>query len=432
MADDPRGYYRILGVAPTAPLDEITRAFRRLAKEWHPDKNKSATAAATFKQINEAYAVLRNSVRRTEYDALAIDIEIPKGLRPEISRIDAIRCSVCKRVTAQPRYLVFWNVASLLVASTRSPTQGIFCASCAGKVGLRCTFVTSAFGWWSVVGVFWTPVYGFRNVIGGQRPDGLESNLLWHNAVAFLTQEETSLSAALAQRVIQLGGAHADEARELIRRLKSRGLQRLPTLKDPWRLKPVSVAARSAILLAVPGILALVLAFSLAAQPLSARNYATSGAPPAIWSSTPVAEGPPCATPPTNGEVLSGSMYPSSNGHEIEIQNNSGSDAIVKVRNTSSGTVMVSFYVIKEATASISGIPDGSYRVQFAFGDRLARNCRDFAHLNGAEQFPDVENLATQYTQDSISTETLSYTLTAVPNGNVQPQDISPAAFNAP
>jgi len=53
-----KDYYKILGVARDASPEEIKRAYRRLAKQWHPDVNKSPEAEAKFKEINEAYESL--------------------------------------------------------------------------------------------------------------------------------------------------------------------------------------------------------------------------------------------------------------------------------------------------------------------------------------------------------------------------------------
>ncbi len=61
-----KDYYKILGVSREASLEDIKRAYRRLAKEFHPDVNPGAKEK--FKEINEAYFVLSNEERRKEYD----------------------------------------------------------------------------------------------------------------------------------------------------------------------------------------------------------------------------------------------------------------------------------------------------------------------------------------------------------------------------
>lgn len=64
-----RDYYDILGVARTATQDEIKRAYRKLAKQHHPDQNKGDKAAeARFKEAQEAYAVLSDKQKREQYD----------------------------------------------------------------------------------------------------------------------------------------------------------------------------------------------------------------------------------------------------------------------------------------------------------------------------------------------------------------------------
>lgn len=66
-----RNYYEILGVSPEASSEEIKKAFRRLALQYHPDRNPGdKTAEEKFKDISEAYEVLYNSDKRSQYDQL--------------------------------------------------------------------------------------------------------------------------------------------------------------------------------------------------------------------------------------------------------------------------------------------------------------------------------------------------------------------------
>lgn len=70
MAKD---YYRILGVDKSANEKDIKKAFRRLAKEYHPDANPNPSAEAKFKEINEAYETLSNPEKRKLYDQFGSD-----------------------------------------------------------------------------------------------------------------------------------------------------------------------------------------------------------------------------------------------------------------------------------------------------------------------------------------------------------------------
>jgi curved DNA-binding protein len=65
-----KDYYEIMGVARDAPADDIKRAYRRLARKYHPDVSKEKDAEERFKEIGEAYEVLRDPEKRAAYDAL--------------------------------------------------------------------------------------------------------------------------------------------------------------------------------------------------------------------------------------------------------------------------------------------------------------------------------------------------------------------------
>ncbi|WP_459615219.1 DnaJ C-terminal domain-containing protein [Bordetella sp. 2513F-2] len=77
-----KDYYGILGVANTASDDEIRRAYRRLARRYHPDVSKESDAEARMRDVNEAYAVLGDPEKRAAYDRLAAGVSDDGGFQP--------------------------------------------------------------------------------------------------------------------------------------------------------------------------------------------------------------------------------------------------------------------------------------------------------------------------------------------------------------
>ena len=65
---DIRGYYAILGISQDANFQEIKKSYRKLAKKYHPDRNKSPHAEEIIKKINEAFEILSDKRKRKQYD----------------------------------------------------------------------------------------------------------------------------------------------------------------------------------------------------------------------------------------------------------------------------------------------------------------------------------------------------------------------------
>src|SRR4051812_20698955 len=83
MAVEFKDYYKILGVDRKASEDEIRKAFRKLARQYHPDVAKDKkTAEEKFKEINEAYEVLSDPEKRKKYDQLGANWKQGAEFRP--------------------------------------------------------------------------------------------------------------------------------------------------------------------------------------------------------------------------------------------------------------------------------------------------------------------------------------------------------------
>src|SRR5271169_2176870 len=77
-----RDYYQVLGVERGASGEQIKTAYRRLARKFHPDVSKEKNAEAQFKEVQEAYEVLKDPEKRAAYDQLGSDFRGGQQFRP--------------------------------------------------------------------------------------------------------------------------------------------------------------------------------------------------------------------------------------------------------------------------------------------------------------------------------------------------------------
>lgn len=77
-----KDYYKIMGLARDATQDEVKRAYRQLARKYHPDVSKAPDAETRFKELGEAYAVLKDLEKRAAYDQLGSSWKAGQDFRP--------------------------------------------------------------------------------------------------------------------------------------------------------------------------------------------------------------------------------------------------------------------------------------------------------------------------------------------------------------
>lgn len=382
--DDPKGYYSQLGVASSASAEAIKAAYRQLAKKLHPDIDRDAGAKARFQAVSEAYSVLSDPELRGAYDALRY-ANPASSPRDHSEEVEPICCSRCGRVTAQPRSLVFYRVISLILVTMRTPVQGIYCSACAKRTALLTSFISAIAGWWGFPwGPIWTIGSIFKNASGGKYSTAVEEKLIWYNALAFLSKGRLAISYALAQQSRKAEESQiAINALKLMEHLQAAGVPATsPLLKNPWSPSAGTWLLHLGLLVAVPGTICLAIWQDEIQKGVPKKASAPTKAPEK-------AQIPKCVFPPENGAVLTSNLRSKETGHVLEIRNGSGGNAIVKIRDASTDHLFASFFVAK-GSVSYFNLPDGTYRFQYAFGNDLRADCRNFVQVASAAQFPDV------------------------------------------
>lgn len=493
IARDPKGYYATLGLTPGADTDAIKDAYRSRVKRVHPDRNASKRAREEFQRVIEAYEVLRDVVRRAEYDTHGGDVFPGDGAAAGAP----IACGACGAVTAQPRYVVYHRVRSFLVWAKNGTVEGIFCRACADRAAVRASVATWAWGWWSIPGLLLAPLALIRNLLGGSKPRRENARLLIRQGHAFLGRGEIELARSLALQAARFARDPDDCARveDLLHATRDAPDNR--RLKTRWRLGGGVFLAQALPLLALPvtaGVYGLIAlkpwdqpvtspAAPIAIQParsgeirhvavesLKVRMAPLAGAPVLTlldrFATVEVAADPAnpewvkVRTPAgIDGYVETRSLYAGPGGrfkeqwcaenrgahpaageilarrvsgdHRLLVHNEGRRDGVVKLK-TLAGNTVTSFYVPATYHIGIGGIPEGVYRIEFATGSRYSRGCGVFLDDMQASVLPVTLTFKYQSVGAARSlTKIAEISLAPAADDPIQPQPLSADRFAA-
>ena len=192
-------YYKILGVDKDASDSQIKKAYREIAKKWHPDVNSSPEATQVFQKINNAYSVLGSPERKVLYDAGNYSEAIDPSTYATEAELYPVNCDGCGAISAQPRFIQYSRVFSLLFFSHKTKPCGTFCVNCASKRIFFSSFITGIFGWLGLWGFFWSIEAFFINIFGGIKNPALNAFILGKQAYYFHRKGNANIATSLAR-----------------------------------------------------------------------------------------------------------------------------------------------------------------------------------------------------------------------------------------
>ena len=139
-----------------------------------------------------------------------------------------------------------------------------------------------------------------------------------------------------------------------------------------------------------------------------------------------------CEDKPSNGQLLIRRRGAKKQGHKVTIRNGGEGDAIIKIRDERSKKLSDSFFVHRNGEATINGVSDGEFRIQFAYGDTLRENCAEYANPRPSQFDKSVKfDTRVQRTgkKTTIYTHDFTATLYSVTGGNAPTSPINPDEF---
>jgi hypothetical protein len=265
-------YYDILSIDRNASPQQIKNAYRNLMKHHHPDLHEDSEEATQQAQtINKAYAVLKDPVRRYEYDNLLTlrrsSVETPEDTSPDISDeglsvsdIPQYVCEGCGRHDASLRVTIFLWVVSLIFTWKRGWGR-ILCSRCRLKYSILWNIEVWVAGWW---GIPFGPPHSIealmKNSSGGIQPTENNASLLAALADDFYHQHRylearCALEDSLKLHISKGGLEFLHHIKQLVRKENPGGI--------PKSHKPLNPLAINVPLLSILSIVSLWIILSM-------------------------------------------------------------------------------------------------------------------------------------------------------------------------
>lgn len=379
---DPLGYYSALGVASSATAEEIKKAFKAKAQELHPDRNPAANATQRFQFLNEAFQALSNPESRASYDAASFaTVEKEESAR----RFDPIVCSVCGKISAQPRYAIYYQVLSFLVFTQRRVKQGVFCSKCGAKAAYKASLATWAFGWW---GFPWGPIWSvsalFRNMLGGKHSPINNLKVLGWQAIYFASIDRLDIARAVALEALMFERklSTAEKAADLgidqlvdaIGHLLSISQATSVTLPRVWgvgsRLFKFQAIGAAVLIAALTSTVAIVSNLPKTAYRHAPPTVESSSVAPAQAQPVAVFDEPPMPYPPTGQIRALWTRRPQNELAPLKVVTPvNGPYYYVKLVNVQTGKPTLILFIRSGETAAVE-VPIGRYDFRYAAGEK--------------------------------------------------------------
>ena len=437
---DPCGYYSVLGVKKSATSAEIKKAFKAKAQQLHPDKNRAPEATRQFQFVNEAYRVLGDAEARAEYDAQSYKTE--DATSPSTGRaVEAIACSICHKISAQPRYVIYRHVFSVIFVTWRGGHQGIFCSKCGAKQAYKDSLRTWLLGWW---GIPWGPIYSgqaiFSNMFGGKQPALNNFRILSWQAFYFASLNRRDLARAVARDALAFSEKIAPhekdrdpETARIVAAMKalttsSNDLSPAPVLKNLWGVGSTAFKVQSAAMALVVLVLASLALVSISRS--QAPKTAYKHVPPVEHAAASVPQAPEFSEPavplPATGKIRKLWRVDSRTVlAPLEVVTAVGSpNYYLKLVDWNTHSPLLVFFVRSGEKTTIE-VPVGNYELRYAAGERWYGEEYLFGPGTAYRKAED----AFQFRADGERVSGFTVELIKQSGGNLKETDIEPSEF---